>query len=51
MSLDSFMEKYLWLIVIGILIFSVIVGWILNTNIDPSEIEEEEELKNNTDEN
>lgn len=54
MELDDFMKDYLWIVAVVIIIFTIIIAKILNTNIDPDEIEQEDEYelnKNNTDEN
>jgi hypothetical protein len=40
---NNFIENYLWLFVIVILLFTCFVGYILNKHIDPNEIEEEDE--------
>ncbi len=52
---EDFLKNHMWILVIIILVFTIYVGYILNKNIDPSEIEEdkdeEETNLNNTDEN
>lgn len=50
MNNESFIENYLWIIVLVILLFTAFVGYTLNKNIDPDEIDEEEEdeFKENT---
>lgn len=49
---DAFIKDYMWILIVLVLIFTVFIGYTLNKNIDPSEIEEEEDEfnTNNTDE-
>jgi hypothetical protein len=46
---DDFMHDYLWILVIVVLLFTAFIGGILNKNIDPNEIEDDEEEELNSD--
>ncbi len=51
---DEFMHDYFWIVIMVVLLFTAFVGGILNKNIDPNEIEEDDEKdefnSNDTDE-
>jgi type II secretory pathway component PulF len=40
MNAESFIEDYLWLVVLIIIAFTIFVAYLLNKNIDASECEE-----------
>lgn len=43
---DEFMKEYLWVVVLVILLLTCFIGYALNKNIDPNEVDNEEEENN-----
>lgn len=43
---DEFMKEYLWVVVLAVLLLTAFIGYALNKNIDPNEVDNEEEENN-----